>query len=45
MKTISFLTGAQTLLKNFISGIILFFEKPIKIGDHVEVDGIRGITR
>ncbi len=37
--------GAQTLLKNFISGIILIFEKPIKIGDQVEVDGIRGSIR
>ena len=37
--------GAQTLLKNFISGIILIFEKPIKIGDQVEVDGIRGRIR
>lgn len=34
--------GAQTLIGNFISGFILLFEKPIKVGDQVEVDGSRG---
>ncbi|OGU23576.1 MAG: hypothetical protein A2580_09300 [Hydrogenophilales bacterium RIFOXYD1_FULL_62_11] len=34
--------GAQNLLNNFISGVILLVEKPIKPGDIVEVDGIRG---
>ncbi|MCX6877325.1 MAG: mechanosensitive ion channel [Verrucomicrobia bacterium] len=34
--------GTQTLLKNFISGIILVFERPFKVGDVVEVDGITG---
>ncbi len=37
--------GAQTLLKNFISGLILIFERPIKVGDQVEVDGITGRIR
>jgi len=34
--------GAQTLLKNFISGVILTFERPFKVGDLVEVDNING---
>lgn len=34
--------GAQTLISNFISGFILLLEKPIKVGDQVEVDGSRG---
>ncbi|NUM56808.1 MAG: mechanosensitive ion channel [Candidatus Hydrogenedentes bacterium] len=35
--------GAQTLINNFISGMILMVERPIKIGDIVEVDGHRGL--
>lgn len=34
--------GTQTMLKNFISGIILIFERPFKVGDIVEVNGING---
>jgi len=34
--------GAQNLINNFISGLILMVERPIKIGDIVEVDGQRG---
>lgn len=34
--------GTQTILKNFISGIILMVEQPFKVGDLVEVDGING---
>ena len=34
--------GAQTLLKNFISGMILSLERPFKVGDFVEVEGITG---
>ncbi len=37
--------GTQTLLKNFISGIILIFERPLKVGDVVEVAGITGRIR
>jgi small-conductance mechanosensitive channel len=37
--------GAQNILNNFISGMILLVEKPIKLGDIVEVDGIRGRVR
>ncbi len=34
--------GMQTIFSNFISGIIILLEKPIKIGDRVEVDDIYG---
>jgi len=34
--------GAQTLLKNFISGIILSLERPFKVGDLIEVENING---
>jgi small-conductance mechanosensitive channel len=34
--------GTQTMLKNLISGIILVFERPFKVGDIVEVAGING---
>lgn len=34
--------GAQTILKNFISGLILKLERPFKIGDLVEVDQVHG---
>lgn len=30
--------GAQNLINNFISGVILFFERSIRVGDIVEVD-------
>jgi len=34
--------GAQTLINNFISGLILMFDRTIRVGDMVEVDGHRG---
>jgi small-conductance mechanosensitive channel len=34
--------GAQNIVNNFISGLILMVERPIKINDVVEVDGQRG---
>lgn len=34
--------GAQTLISNFISGLILMFDRTISMGDLVEVDGHRG---
>jgi small-conductance mechanosensitive channel len=34
--------GAQTLLKNFISGIILSLERPFKVGDMLQVDELLG---
>lgn len=37
--------GAQNLINNFISGLILLLERPIKVGDIVEIDGLRGRVR
>ncbi|HJV35579.1 mechanosensitive ion channel domain-containing protein, partial [Geomonas sp.] len=34
--------GAQNLINNFISGLILMFDRTIRMGDIVEVDGHRG---
>jgi len=34
--------GAQTLINNFISGLILLFDRSIRLNDVVEVDGQRG---
>jgi small-conductance mechanosensitive channel len=37
--------GLQTIVSNFISGLILIFERPIKIGDTVEVGTLLGRVR
>ena len=34
--------GMQTLLKNFVSGLILLFERPFRVGDVLDVGGQRG---
>jgi small-conductance mechanosensitive channel len=34
--------GAQTIIKNFISGLILLFERKIRVGDIVELGGVTG---
>ena len=34
--------GSQNILNNFISGLILLFERPIRVGDLVEIDGLYG---
>ncbi len=37
--------GLQDIVKNFISGIILIFERPIHIGDAVQVDELSGVVK
>lgn len=34
--------GLQNVTSNFISGLIIMFERPISVGDRVEVNGIEG---
>ena len=34
--------GSQNIVNNFISGVILLVEQPIKVGDVVELDGMSG---
>ncbi|MGZ8374959.1 MAG: mechanosensitive ion channel domain-containing protein [Nitrospira sp.] len=34
--------GAQNLLKNLISGILVLIERPLRVGDLIEVNNVRG---
>jgi small-conductance mechanosensitive channel len=34
--------GTQTIIKNFISGMILLVERRVQIGDVIEIDGVQG---
>ena len=36
--------GTQTLLRNLISGIIVLFERKVRVGDIVDVDGVQGVV-
>ncbi len=37
--------GLQNIFNNFISGIILLFERPIQVGDAVEISGVWGVVQ
>jgi potassium-dependent mechanosensitive channel len=37
--------GMQNIVNNFISGLILLFERPIHLGDTVEVAGVQGVVK
>ena len=37
--------GLQALVNNLVSGLIIAFEKPVNVGDVVEVDGKAGVVK
>ena len=37
--------GLQNIISNFISGLIIMLERPIRVGDRIEVSGIEGVVR
>lgn len=41
---IGFGLGSQNLVNNFLSGLVLMIERPLKVGDIVEVENRRGVV-
>lgn len=37
--------GMQNIINNFVSGLLLLFERPIAVGDWIQVDGQEGVVK
>lgn len=36
--------GLQHITNNFVSGLLIFLERPIKVGDRIEIGGVSGVS-